>query len=67
MHFQTYFQILNRPEFVYPNDPTKLYTIIAVDLTGSAVSANDITFMVSNVPGEDVDAGMMCILDLLVP
>ena len=56
-NFESLFQLLNIPEFIYPNDPNKLYTIIGVDLTGSAVSDNDINFMVANVPGENVAAG----------
>jgi len=50
-------QVLSQPEFIYPNDPDTLYTIIGVDLTGSAVLDNDVHFMVANVPGEDVAAG----------
>ena len=53
----TYTQILNQPELIYPHDPTKLYTILGVDLSGSPMLENDCFFMVANIPGEDIDAG----------
>jgi len=50
--------MLNRPIFTFEgSDPDKLYTYIIADLDGSAFSANDIQYMVSNVPGNRLNSG----------
>ena len=50
--------MLNRPIFTFEgSSPDKLYTYIIADLDGSAFSANDIQYMVSNVPGNRLNSG----------